>query len=68
MLTLRTTATVTKINRKSSSPCFKDLKIGDVIEFSVPTKTAKASVLFIFYQDCLMGWIILLHKLLLSNS
>lgn len=36
MLTLRTTATVTKINRKSSSPCFKGLKVGDVIEFSVP--------------------------------
>lgn len=36
MLTLRTTAAVAKINRKSSSPCFKDLKIGDVIEFSVP--------------------------------
>ena len=36
MLTLRTTATVTKINRKSSSPCFKDLKVGDVIEFNVP--------------------------------
>lgn len=35
MLTLRTTATVTKINRKSTSPCFKDLKVGDVIEFSV---------------------------------
>lgn len=40
MLTLRTTATVIKINRKSSSPCFKDLKIGDVIEFSVPIKYA----------------------------
>lgn len=38
MLTLKTTATVTKINRKSSSPCFKDLKIGDVIEFSIPIK------------------------------
>ena len=36
MLTLRTTATVIKINRKSSSPCFKNLKVGDVIEFSVP--------------------------------
>lgn len=36
MLTLRTTAIITKINRKSTSPCFKDLKIGDVIEFSVP--------------------------------
>lgn len=36
MLTLKTTATVIKINRKSSSPCFKDLKVGDVIEFSVP--------------------------------
>lgn len=36
MLTLRTTVTVIKINRKSSSPCFKDLKFGDVIEFSVP--------------------------------
>lgn len=40
MLTLRTTATVTKINRKSSSPCFKDLKVGDVIEFSVPISYA----------------------------
>lgn len=40
MLTLKTTATVTKINRKSSSPCFKDLKIGDVIEFSAPIKRA----------------------------
>lgn len=28
MLTLKTTATVTKINRKSSSPCFKNLKVG----------------------------------------
>lgn len=36
MLTLRTTATVIKINRKSSSPCFKNLQVGDVIEFSVP--------------------------------
>lgn len=40
MLTLKTTATVTKINRKSSSPCFKDLKVGDVIEFSVPIERA----------------------------
>lgn len=40
MLTLRTTATVTKTNRKSSSPCFKDLQIGDVIEFSAPISYA----------------------------
>lgn len=40
MLTLRTTAIVTKINRKSSSPCFKNLKVGDVIEFSVPISYA----------------------------
>lgn len=40
MLTLKTIATVTKINRKSSSPCFKDLKVGDVIEFSVPISYA----------------------------
>ena len=39
MLTLKTTVTVTKINRKSSSPCFKDLKIGDVIKFSIPIKS-----------------------------
>lgn len=38
MLILKTTATVTKINRKSSSPCFKNLKVGDVIEFSIPIK------------------------------
>ena len=43
MLTLRTTATVTKINRKSSSPCFKDLKIGDVIEFIVPIQAVGRS-------------------------
>lgn len=36
MLILKTTAIVTKINRKSTSPCFKDLKVSDVIEFSVP--------------------------------
>lgn len=35
MLTLKTTATVTKINRKSSSLCFKDLKIGDVSECAI---------------------------------
>lgn len=38
MLILRTTATVTKINRKSSSPCFNNLQLGDVIEFSIPIK------------------------------
>ena len=38
MLTLKTIAIVTKINRKSSSPCFKDLKVGDTIEFSIPIK------------------------------
>lgn len=43
MLTLRTTATVTKINRKSSSPCFKNLKVGDVIEFSVPIQAVGRS-------------------------
>lgn len=43
MLTLRTTATVTKINRKSTSPCFKNLKVGDVIEFSVPVSYARYS-------------------------
>lgn len=43
MLTLKTTAIVTKINRKSSSPCFKDLKIGDVIEFSVPIQAVGRS-------------------------
>lgn len=40
MLTLKTIATVIKINRKSSSPCFKDLKVGDIIEFTVPIKRA----------------------------
>lgn len=43
MLTLKTTVTVTKINRKSSSPCFKDLKIGDVIKFSIPIKNVGRS-------------------------
>ena len=43
MLTLKTTATVIKINRKSSSPCFKNLKVEDVIEFSVPISYAGCS-------------------------
>lgn len=42
-MTLRTRAKVTKINRKSSSPCFKDLKIGDVIEFSIEIKRVGSS-------------------------
>lgn len=37
-MTLRTSAKITKINRKSSSPCFRDLKVGDVIEFSISIK------------------------------
>lgn len=37
-MTLRTSAIVKKINRKSTSPCFKDLKVGDVIEFSIEIK------------------------------
>lgn len=37
-MTLRSYARVEKINRKSTSPCFSDLKFGDVIEFSVDIK------------------------------
>lgn len=40
LLTLKTIATVIKINRKSSSPCFKDLKVGDMIKFSTPISYA----------------------------
>lgn len=43
MLTLKTIATVIKINHKSSSPCFKNLKVGDVIEFSVPIQSVGRS-------------------------
>ena len=32
--------TVTKINRKTKAKLFKDLKIGDKVEFSVPIKRA----------------------------
>lgn len=39
-LTLKTTATCTEIHKKSQSPAFKDLKNGDVIEFSVEIKRA----------------------------
>lgn len=53
MLTLKTIATVTKINRKSTSPCFKDLKVGDVIEFSVPIfRTRRHRVTYAIYILC----------------
>ena len=37
-MTLKTIATCTEIHKKSQSPAFKDLKNGDVIEFSVEIK------------------------------
>ena len=37
-MTLKTTATCTEIHKKSQSPAFKDLKKGNVIEFSVEIK------------------------------
>ena len=37
-MTLKTIAICTEIHKKSQSPAFKDLKNGDVIEFSVEIK------------------------------
>lgn len=37
-MTLKTTATCTKIHKKSQSPAFKDLEVGDQIEFSIEIK------------------------------
>lgn len=37
-MTLKTTGTCTKIHKKSQSPAFKDLQIGDKIEFSIEIK------------------------------
>lgn len=37
-MTLKTKAICAGINKKSQSPAFKDLKCGDIIEFSVPIK------------------------------
>lgn len=37
-MTLKTIVTCTEIHKKSQSPAFKDLKNGDVIEFSVEIK------------------------------
>lgn len=37
-MTLKTTGTCTKIHKKSQSPAFKDLQIGDQIEFSIEIK------------------------------
>lgn len=37
-MTLKTVAVCTKIHKKSQSPAFKDLQIGDSIEFSVEIK------------------------------
>lgn len=38
-MTLKTRAKVIDIKRKSTSPCFKNLVVGDVIEFSIPMKS-----------------------------
>ncbi len=37
-MTLKTTAICKKINKKSQSPAFKDLEVGDQIEFSIEIK------------------------------
>lgn len=37
-MTLKTTAICTKIHKKSQSPAFKDLQIGDQIAFSIEIK------------------------------
>lgn len=37
-MTLKTTAICKKINKKSQSPAFKDLEVGDHIEFSIEIK------------------------------
>lgn len=37
-MTLKTTAICKKIHKKSQSPAFKDLQIGDQIEFSIEIK------------------------------
>lgn len=37
-MTLKTTATCKAIHKKSQSPAFKDLEIGDQIEFSIEIK------------------------------
>ena len=42
-MTLKTIATCREIHKKSQSPAFKDLKNGDVIEFSVEIKPAGRS-------------------------
>lgn len=37
-MTLKTTAICTKIHKRSQSPAFKNLQIGDLIEFSIEIK------------------------------
>lgn len=37
-MTLKTTATCKAIHKKSQSPAFKDLEVGDQIEFSIEIK------------------------------
>ena len=39
-LTLKTKAVVKNILKKSTSPCFKWLSVGDIIEFSTPLEYA----------------------------
>jgi len=38
MITLKCKAKCTKVNKKSSSPAFKGLRIGDVVTFEVPVQ------------------------------
>lgn len=44
---LTTVTKVTKINRKSTSPAFKDLQIGDIIRFLVPIKSNSSTATYI---------------------
>ena len=39
-MTLKTTCKVTAIHKNSSSPAFKNLKVGDLIYFSIPVAPA----------------------------
>ena len=42
-MTLKTIATCTEIHKKSQSPAFKDLKNGDIIEFSIEIRSVGRS-------------------------
>ena len=46
-MTLRCKAECTKVHKKSKSPAFEEIQVGDVIDFSIEIKSVKGCAAYI---------------------